>query len=157
VCEAETEQELVLREKPADWNACVSIARRKTGPLFAFPAYVSGGDNEALRDTLLEAGYTIGTAYQLADDLLDASGDSEAAGKTLGQDEARNKATAARVALPKDVEPAAYIESLCESAASSLSPWPSVQEAWETYMAYDIGPAIRKILGAGCRRGPLLK
>ena len=43
-----------------------------------------------------EAGYAIGTAYQLADDLLDETGSESAIGKTLGTDRSRNKFTLAQ-------------------------------------------------------------
>lgn len=101
VCEAESEQELITRGKLADWETCVNTARRKTGALFAFAAHACGGDDAALSDALQESGYLVGTAYQLADDILDANGDTESAGKTLGRDEARDKTTAARVKLDR--------------------------------------------------------
>lgn len=152
ICEAETEQELVLRGTPSEWDTCVSIARRKTGALFAFTGHAAGGADPGLRDALAEAGYTIGTAYQLADDFLDAHGDSTAAGKTLGRDEARSKATAARAPLPPRLDPAAYVEELCAAARRRLDPWPVVQQAWDTYMAIDLRPAIEKDLGCPTRR-----
>lgn len=152
VCEAETEQELILRGKPSEWESCISIARRKTGALFAFMGHAAGGADPALRDALTEAGYAAGTAYQLADDILDANGDSKSAGKTLGRDEARRKATAARVTLPPNVDPAAHVEELCDSARRRLSDWPSVQQAWDAYMALDLHPALEKNLGCLARR-----
>ena len=147
VCEAESEQELVMRGKTYDWESCVAVARRKTGPLFAFAGHVSGGKDKALCAALREAGYLIGTAYQLADDILDANGTSEAAGKTLGSDEARDKATVARVKLPPHLEPVAVIDDLCEKATRQLSQWPDVQRAWNIYVSEDIRPALDKNLG----------
>jgi heptaprenyl diphosphate synthase len=147
VCEAESEQELVTRGKLADWDMCVNVARRKTGALFAFAAYACGGDDLALRETLREAGYMIGTAYQLADDILDASGNAESAGKTLGRDEAREKTTAARVRIPAETAPASFIERLCDQASDSLAPWPAVQKAWAIYMAREMKPALDHNLG----------
>lgn len=146
VCEAETEQELLMRGRPADWESCVSIARRKTGALFAFMACAAGGNDEALCDALLESGYEIGTAYQLADDILDANGSSASAGKTLGSDQARDKATAARVELPEDVSPSAFIESLCSSARQRLAPWPRIEKAWDEYVSRDLRPVLEKNL-----------
>ena len=147
VCEAESEQELVTRGKLADWETCVNVARRKTGALFAFAAHACGGDDPALRKTLQEAGYAIGTAYQLADDILDANGNPESAGKTLGRDEAREKTTAARVQMPNDTAPAQFIDRLCDQASDSLGPWPAVQKAWVVYMIRDMKPALDHNLG----------
>jgi len=150
VCEAESEQELVTRGKAAEWNDCVSIARRKTGGLFAFAAHAAGGCNHELCNALQEAGYLIGTAYQLADDILDARGDAEAAGKTLGQDVARDKNTAATV--KPDGEPIRYIQQLCEDARGHLAAWPMIQAAWDDYMSRDLRPALETSLGVSSHR-----
>ena len=147
VCESESEQELVTRGKLADWETCVSVARRKTGSLFAFAAYAAGGEDPALSAALQEAGYAAGTAYQLADDILDANGDPEVAGKTLGRDEARNKTTAARVRLPKNVDPVHTINELLASSQAGLDPWPSVRAAWDVYITRDFRPSLDKSLG----------
>ena len=57
MCDAEAQQELLLRNRQPDWATCVSIARRKTGSLFAFAAQSCAGENAALRAALREAGY----------------------------------------------------------------------------------------------------
>jgi len=142
VVEAESEQELVVRARPSDWETCVSIARRKTGPLFAFPAYAVAGEEEALQDALLEAGYRIGTAYQLADDILDASGSAEAAGKTLGSDAARDKVSAVRVSTPDDISPLDSVISLSNSAVDCLADWPAAQDAFDEYLRVDVRPVL---------------
>ena len=146
VCEAEAEQELILRGQPPRWENCLSIARRKTGALFAFIAAVCGGDDDPLSESLQEAGYAAGAAYQLADDLLDANGTTRESGKTLGTDQARQKTTAA-VAIPPDgMEATAFIHQLCSDSASRLAGWPAVQSAWRTYLDQDLLPAIRRSL-----------
>ena len=147
VVEAETEQELVVRATPSDWETCVRIARRKTGPLFAFAARAAARDDEPLRATLTEAGYRIGTAYQLSDDILDVNGDTAAAGKTLGLDAAREKSTAARVEVPATVDSVGYVRTLCEESSALLADWPAVQDAWNTYMLHDFRPALDRNLG----------
>jgi octaprenyl-diphosphate synthase len=151
VCEAETEQELVLRGATPNWDRCVSVARRKTGALFAFMAAACGGPDETLSRTLLECGYKVGTAYQLADDILDATGDAEAAGKSLGTDQARAKMTAVTALQTDNVDPIAYIERLCDSAEQDLAAWPAIRPAWEQYMADDLRPAVNKNLACYSR------
>jgi heptaprenyl diphosphate synthase len=123
VCLAEAEQELELRGEQCDEATCVRIARGKTGPLFAFVAQACAGKDQALADALEEAGYRIGTAYQLADDLLDEIGSEPKTGKTLGTDRLRRKYTLAqgegmaeRVTL--------HIQDLCDSAVRLLMRWP---------------------------------
>ena len=145
VCQAESEQELIFRGRDTAWEDCVRIARCKTGALFAFTAFVCGGDDPDLREALKESGYEVGTAYQLADDILDAKGSPVAAGKTLGTDSARDKNTVMTF-LPEGIEPVAFIEALCASARKRLSPWPDVQKAWDVYMEKDLMPGLEKHL-----------
>ncbi len=142
VCEAETEQELLLRGAPAGWEQCLRIARRKTGPLFAFAALAGAGADPRLARALEASGYEVGTAYQLADDLLDVAGDPALAGKTLGSDSARAKVTAAAAALNEPVDPPAVIRELCAISAARLVEWPAVQSAWQAYLDLDLRPAI---------------
>jgi heptaprenyl diphosphate synthase len=146
VCEAESEQELITRGTLADWDTCVQVARRKTGGLFAFAAHACGGNDAELSATLQESGYLAGTAYQLADDILDANGSTESAGKTLGLDEARDKTTAVRVKLPENVDPVQTIDELLASSHTRLNPWPAVQAAWNVYMVRDLRPALDQCL-----------
>lgn len=146
VCDAESEQELLLRGKAPSWDNCVSIARRKTGALFAFSAGACGAGDPALTSALVECGYAAGTAYQLADDILDANGTEEDAGKTLGSDEARGKTTVGALSSQQQTDAVAYIESLCQGAEESLQPWPAVQQSWRVFMNTDMRPALRKHL-----------
>ncbi len=70
--------------------------RAKTGALFEAAtcagAIAGGGDPEVWR----EVGGLLGEAYQIADDLLDALGGSEQAGKPVGQDMEHGRPNAAR-------------------------------------------------------------
>lgn len=146
VCDAESEQELILRGKSANWDNCVSIARRKTGALFAFAAGACGGNDPALTATLVESGYAVGTAYQLADDILDANGTEDVSGKSLGSDEARGKTAVGALSPQEQTEAVAYIDNLCQQAEDALQNWPAVQQAWRNFMTADMRPALRKHL-----------
>lgn len=142
VCDAESEQELLLRNTKPNWENCVKIARRKTGALFAFAAYASGGKDEAASTALSESGYMIGTAYQLADDILDAQGNSEQSGKSHGSDQARNKTTAVTASNGNLKDPVAYVDKLCRQAEENLTPWPAIQEGWQHFITLDMQPAL---------------
>lgn len=146
VCDAEAEQELLLKGKPADWPTCVNIARRKTGALFAFAGYAAGGDNAELSQALMNAGYAAGTAYQLADDILDAYGDEGLAGKTLGNDAVSSKITAASAWRANGVDPLVYIGDLLSSSEKMLVDWPAVAAAWREYLKEDLSPVIDSFL-----------
>jgi len=146
VITAEARGELALRGTILDQPTCLDLARGKTGPLFAFVAAVCGRDNPALSAALSEAGYLIGTAYQLGDDLLDLVGDEQSAGKTLGTDRQRGKFTLAdgdekqRNVLHQEVH------RLCETAVDLLTDWPRAQDAVRRYLAEDIQPLFRQLL-----------
>ena len=146
VCDAESEQELLLRGKAPSWDNCVRIARRKTGALFAFAAGACGGNDPTLTATLVESGYAIGTAYQLADDILDANGTEEISGKSLGSDEARGKTAVGALNPQEQAEAVGYIDNLCQQAEDALAEWPDVQQAWRGFMNADMRPALRKHL-----------
>ena len=143
VCRTEAEQELVLRRRRLDQSTCLAIARGKTGPLFALVALVCGGEDDVLRAALEEAGYRVGSAYQLADDLLDAFGDPDVAGKTLRTDRRRRKFTLAQ--CPGDGGDARrLVAELCRSAARCLESWPSLQGGLRRYLAEDLQPVLRR-------------
>ena len=72
------------------------LQRLKTGALFEFSAeagaVLAGADEEHGRRLRLYA-RDMGLAFQIADDLIDATGSSEKAGKSVGKDAGQGKAT----------------------------------------------------------------
>ena len=89
----------------------------KTGELFALSADLGGLLSEAAptqRNALRDYGMALGTAYQIYDDCLDLFGVEGEAGKTLGSDLAKGKAT-----LPVLI----LMEEGTESERSSLLAW----------------------------------
>ena len=146
VCDAESEQELLLRGNAPSWDNCVSIARRKTGALFAFAAGACGAGDPALTAALVESGYAVGTAYQLADDILDANGTEAESGKTLGSDEARGKTAVGALSAQEQADAIAYVDRLCQQSENALESWPAVRQAWRAFMDADMRPALRKHL-----------
>ncbi len=147
VCRSEVEQELILRGAPGDWNECVQVARYKTGSLFAFAAVAGATDAPGQVDALREAGFILGTAYQLTDDLLDASGNEEISGKTLGTDDKRGKTTAISATKNAPENPVDYIYSLLDNSLSQLTAWPGVYEAWDGFLNVTMKPVLSKHLG----------
>ena len=68
----------------------------KTGALFGFACEagaVLGRADRNDREALKAYAAALGQAFQLADDLLDAEGTAEAAGKAVAKDAGRGKAT----------------------------------------------------------------
>ncbi len=146
VVQAEAAQELLWRGKCVDEDTCLQLARDKTGPLFAFTAMVCGGQDEALCAALEETGYRIGTAYQLADDLLDEVGDEAAAGKTLGTDRSRSKGTLPQAGRAGRRITFEFIQDLCRSAIQCVENCPEVRDAVAEFIACDFEPVISRHL-----------
>ncbi len=88
-----------------DEQAVASIHKRKTGALIRFAAWsgarIAGASDKQL-SAMAEFGEILGLAFQIADDLLDVTGDAQTLGKTPGKDEASKKATWVRVFGPEE-------------------------------------------------------
>ena len=138
VCAAEAEQEIALRGRSLDRKTCLRLARGKTGPLFAFLGWGCGGENSALACALEEVGYLIGTAYQVADDYLDAYGDESSSGKTLGTDAQRKKFTFARITGIDAYKTGETLHDLCDTSLKRLNDWPQIRERLASFLAYDL-------------------
>lgn len=144
VCSTEAEQELFLRDKVLDAETCERIARGKTGPLFAVIGHVCGGEDSGRVAALEEAGYQIGTAYQLADDLLDQCGDEESAGKTLGTDRGRRKFTLAQESASGGRAVEKRIGELCRGALGCVEGWPDLCKGMAAFFAHDLQPVFNQ-------------
>jgi geranylgeranyl pyrophosphate synthase len=77
-------------------NALEEIHLRKTGALIAASCVIGGlaaGAGPAATEALRDYGTRVGLAFQIYDDVLDATATSDALGKTAGKDAARAKST----------------------------------------------------------------
>jgi len=96
IAEGEVLQLLHVRNPDVDEAAYLEVIERKTAVLFAagtrLGALASGAD-EAVQEQLHDFGLQLGYAFQIADDMLDYSGDSADLGKNLGDDLSEGKAT----------------------------------------------------------------
>jgi len=147
MCDAEVEQELMTHGTTRSWEKCVSIARRKTGSLFAFAAAAADGSGNAQADALLEAGYQIGTAYQLADDLMDACGELVRDGKDLGKDAPKGKLTSISASGGSIALARQSIKDLCATSSALLEPWGAVKCGWDEYLKTDFRPVVGLFAG----------
>ena len=148
VCRSEIEQELVLRGKAGTWEECEQIARSKTGSLFAFAAIAAASDAPGQSDALREAGFILGTAYQLADDIIDVSGNEAVSGKTLGKDLERGKTTAITATKNAPENPGKHVYSLLEASSEQLVAWPKLQAAWNDFLTVTMKPVLSTHLSA---------
>ena len=71
----------------------VALQAGKTGALISWSALVGPRMAEAEREPLSIYGECLGLAFQIADDVLDLTGDASVVGKAVGKDTAKGKAT----------------------------------------------------------------
>jgi farnesyl diphosphate synthase len=82
-------------ESPRDLNTITRMQRLKTGALISYSVEagaILGGANEVERQALHGFAHDLGLAYQISDDLLDATGEEDHVGKPLRTDESAGKA-----------------------------------------------------------------
>lgn len=82
-------------ESPRDLNTITRMQRLKTGALISYSVEagaILGGANDVERQALHGFAHDLGLAYQISDDLLDATGEEDHVGKPLRTDESAGKA-----------------------------------------------------------------
>ena len=87
--------DMLESDSPRDLNTITRMQRLKTGALISYAteaAGIIGHAREHERRALAGFSNDLGLAYQIADDLLDATGDEETVGKALAKDEDAGKA-----------------------------------------------------------------
>lgn len=110
-----------------------SIHKRKTGALLRFSAWSGArlmGAPKNIVTSLSEFGEIVGLAFQIADDLLDMTGDLKTLGKTPGKDAATGKLTwvavygeeGSRFALAQLVEKANALLKSTKLPEASIAP-----------------------------------
>lgn len=142
MCQAEVNQELLSRKQPQTWDEVTATARNKTGALFACAAVVatSGTCNEEL-EVLREAGFLLGTAYQLSDDFQDVHGSNKDCGKTLGLDAQRAKNTAVNAAGTDQIKQS--ISDLLTDSTALLTAFPKMKKRWTAFVEEVIALELR--------------
>jgi farnesyl diphosphate synthase len=109
------------RELSAD--QVIELQQKKTGALFEFSCAaggILGGAGPVQRVALRAYARDFGLAFQICDDLIDVLGSADAAGKQVGKDQARGKATL--VSLWGVERARAEAERLAERASEALAP-----------------------------------
>ena len=96
IAEGEVLQLLHVHNPDTDEATYLNVIERKTAVLFSaatgLAAHISGA-SDALQEQMNLYGLHLGLAFQIADDVLDYTGDAEALGKNLGDDLQEGKAT----------------------------------------------------------------
>lgn len=106
---------------PLDLQQIMDLQAAKTGALISWSALVGPRMAEAEREPLSIYGAFLGLAFQITDDVLDATGDAATVGKAVGKDAAAGKATfVSLLGLDGSKSRAA---ALVEEACDALSPY----------------------------------
>lgn len=96
IAEGEVLQLLHVHNPDTDETAYMNVIERKTAVLFSaatgLAAHLSGAP-QAQQGQMNQYGLHLGLAFQIADDVLDYTGDADALGKNLGDDLQEGKAT----------------------------------------------------------------
>lgn len=119
IAEGEVLQLLSLKNLTMTEEHYFNIIERKTAELFASACEVTGYLAQAPQDTcdhLRRLGLHLGLAFQLQDDLLDYTANSDALGKTIGKDFLEGKVTWPWLMLYQRVSPSeqTWIQSLMD-------------------------------------------
>jgi len=96
IAEGEVLQLMNMHDPDLAVEAYLQVIRYKTAKLFEASARlgaVLGGADPVLEERCADFGRSLGTAFQLVDDLLDYEGDSHALGKNVGDDLREGKPT----------------------------------------------------------------
>ncbi len=107
-----------------DQTGVATLQAMKTGALIRFACRagaILGGASPREHDALDTYGRILGEAFQIADDLLDAEGDTATLGKRAGKDDAAGKATLVSI-LGRDGAHA-QLAKLVEEASRALEPF----------------------------------
>jgi len=111
-----------LVERPESESAYLELARRKTGALFRAAAELGALAADADAETVEAFGEyaeRVGVAFQIRDDVLDATADSESLGKPTGTDEAMDRPSVLQVTgkRPEAVNELAHEQATAARAA----------------------------------------
>ena len=107
-----------------DLPAVTRLQAMKTGALIAYSVdagAILGRVSPDVRTALKAYARDIGLAFQIADDLIDATGDAATAGKAVGKDAAAGKATFLSLLGPERARSQA--DALVEQAVNHLGQW----------------------------------
>ncbi len=132
MCEGELRQVAYRGNYDLSEQEYLDMIADKTGALTAcccrLGAYFAGAERRVL-EAMTRFGHHLGTAFQIADDLLDLLGEESIVGKSLGSDLAKQKATLPVIRLLGSVptnqrgEVVSLLAGLGDNGRAALRPW----------------------------------
>lgn len=127
-----------LVEEPASEADYMELARRKTGALFRAAAELGGiaaGADAGTVDALGEYAEGVGVAFQIRDDVLDATADAADLGKPTGQDAMMERPSLVRVTDLSPAEANERARERVDAALEALDEVPSRDVTARDYLA----------------------
>ena len=124
IAEGEVQQLMNMHDASLDEAAYLSVIRSKTAKLFEASSRLAAVLADApprIEQTCAEYGQSLGTAFQVIDDVLDYDGDAAEMGKNLGDDLREGKATLPLILAMRAASPAeaAKIREAIETGSTS--------------------------------------
>jgi octaprenyl-diphosphate synthase len=121
----------------------LDIIRRKTAFLFGGCSQIGGmlgGISTEQEQALREYGFNLGITFQLVDDLLDFTGDTQAVGKPIGSDLREGKVTLALIHLlrqEKDGAAAQIVRDIIASRNVTTEQWAELLHRLKEHASID--------------------
>ena len=124
IAEGEVQQLMNMHDASLDEAAYLSVIRSKTAKLFEASSRLAAVLADApprIEQACAEYGQSLGTAFQVIDDVLDYDGDASEMGKNLGDDLREGKATLPLILAMRAASPAeaAKIREAIETGSTS--------------------------------------
>jgi farnesyl diphosphate synthase len=120
--------------RPLTLDEITELQRNKTGRLIEWPARAGAILGRADPGPLTAYARAIGLAFQIADDILDVTGDSEKAGKALRKDAEAGKATFVSLLGLEGAK--AHAEALIDEACAALEPYGDRSQSLQALARY---------------------
>ena len=117
--------DLAAENNEISFDTLVKLHSLKTGAMITAAVRMgmlaAGVTDEAVQEALSTYSHCIGLAFQIVDDVLDASGDETVLGKPVGSDAAQGKVTFLHFLAPD--EAMEYARRLTERAEAAIAPF----------------------------------
>jgi farnesyl diphosphate synthase len=120
--------------RPLTLDEITELQRNKTGRLIEWPARAGAVLGRADPGPLTAYARAIGLAFQIADDILDVTGDSATAGKALRKDAEAGKATFVSLLGLEGAK--AHAEALIDEACAALEPYGDRSQSLQALARY---------------------
>jgi len=136
VCIEQIQQDVNYLNHTLDLNQFAKISRKKTGPLFAFLGICAATD-EKMKTALEEAGYLIGTAFQIASQMRNIEPVGQTGNHLQLQERLKNKFEV-QLCDNEEQNLQSEITLLLNKARDHVLQWPEIQKGLDEFIDEEI-------------------